>query len=147
MRKSSSFDVEKLIAAVAEQHRLLLKPDDAAFAIVTMNRVVLEESIQAIHTSVVEDLAQFHTVMQSARQRAESAIGEEIRRSAAALREEIQCDVDNARLQATEIVRRVEAAYRQPMSDRNFALVALAVLLLLHCGVWLGRISAAWWPV
>ena len=45
-----AFDVQRLIDEVAARHRLLLKPDDAAFAIVTMNRLVLEESLEAIHS-------------------------------------------------------------------------------------------------
>ena len=44
MAKPVTFNVQRLIAAVATEHRLLFKPDDAAFAIVTMNRLVLEES-------------------------------------------------------------------------------------------------------
>ncbi len=48
--KPIAFDVQRLIDEVAARHRLLLKPDDAAFAIVTMNRLVLEESIEAIHS-------------------------------------------------------------------------------------------------
>ena len=35
MAKPITFDVQRLIAAVATEHRLLFKPDDAAFAIVT----------------------------------------------------------------------------------------------------------------
>jgi len=43
--KPIEFDVQRLIDEVAARHRLLLKPDDAAFAIVTMNHLVLEASI------------------------------------------------------------------------------------------------------
>jgi len=54
--KPIAFDVQRLIDEVAARHRLLLKPDDAAFAIVTMNRLVLEESLEAIHSLIQEDL-------------------------------------------------------------------------------------------
>ena len=57
--KPLAFDVQRLINEVAARHRLLLKPDDAAFAIVTMNRLVLEESLEAIHSQIHEDLALF----------------------------------------------------------------------------------------
>ena len=50
MAKEITYNVQRLIAAVAAEHRLIFKPDDAAFAIVTMNRIVLEESLAAIHT-------------------------------------------------------------------------------------------------
>jgi len=42
MPKPITFNIQRLIAAVAAEHSLILKPDDAAFAIVTMNRLVLE---------------------------------------------------------------------------------------------------------
>ena len=57
--KPITFNVQRLIDEVAARHRLLLKPDDAAFAIVTMNRLVLEESLEAIHSRIVQDLALF----------------------------------------------------------------------------------------
>ena len=50
MRENNSFNVQRLIAEVAAQHGLFLKPDDAAFALVTMNRLVLEESLEAIRS-------------------------------------------------------------------------------------------------
>ena len=82
--KTNHFNVERMIAAVAAEHRLLLKPDDAAFAIVTMNRLVLEESLEAIRAVVNQDLAQFKETAQWAHSRAESAIEEEVRRSSRA---------------------------------------------------------------
>jgi hypothetical protein len=147
MPKAISFNVQRLIAEVAAQHGLFLKPDDAAFALVTMNRLVLEESLEMIRSQIAADLAQFQASAQWAHKRAESAIEEEVRRSTAALRDEIQRDINTARLRAVEIVQEVKTAYQQPMSNRKFTIVVLAALLLLLCGVWLGKVTAAWWPV
>ena len=147
MANPITFNVQRLIAEVAAQHGFLLKPDDAAFALVTMNRLVLEESLEAIRSRVAEDLAQFQASAQWAHKRAESAIAEEVRRSTAALRDEIQRDINTARLRAVEIVQEVKTAYQQPMSNRKFTIVVLAALLLLLCGVWFGKVTAAWWPV
>src|ERR1022692_4829840 len=55
MANPITFNVQRLIAEVAAQHGLFLKPDDAAFALVTMNRLVLEESLEAIRGRVAED--------------------------------------------------------------------------------------------
>jgi hypothetical protein len=33
------------------------------------------------------------------------------------------------------------------MSDRKLTIVVLAALLLLLCGIWVGRVTATWWPV
>ena len=147
MPKAISFNVQRLIAEVAAQHGLFLKPDDAAFALVTMNRLVLEESLEMIRSQIAADLAQFQASAQWAHKRAESAIEEEVRRSTAALRDEIQRDINTARLRAVEIVQEVKTAYQKPMSNQKFTIVVLAALLLLLCGIWVGTITASWWPV
>jgi hypothetical protein len=132
--------VQRLITAVAAEHRLLLKPDDAAFAIVTMNRLVLEESLEAIRAVVAEDLAQFKQTAQWAHSRAESAIQSEVRLSARALREELQSDIDTARLRATAMVQEVKETYEKPLAYRDLIIMALAFLLALLVGFALGRI-------
>jgi nitrogen regulatory protein PII-like uncharacterized protein len=144
MAKPIAFNVQRLISAVAAEHRLVFKPDDAAFAIVTMNRLVLEESLEAIHSLVAADLAQFKETAQWAHSRAESAIEEEVRRSSRVIREELQRDLNNARLRAAEIVQEVRNAYEKPMSNRKFTIMVLAGLLLILCGIWVGRYTASW---
>ena len=42
----TSPDIKMIIGKVAEEHGILLKPDDPAFAIVTINRLVLEHYMQ-----------------------------------------------------------------------------------------------------
>ena len=147
MPKAISFNVQRLIAEVAAQHGLFLKPDDAAFALVTMNRLVLEESLEMIRSQIAADLAQFQASAQWAHKRAESAIAEEVSSSTAALRNEIQRDINTARLRAVEIVQEVKTAYQKPMSNQKFTIVVLAALLLLLCGIWVGTVTASWWPV
>ncbi len=140
MAKPITFNVQRLITAVAAEHHLLLKPDDAAFAIVTMNRLVLEESLEAIRAVVAEDLAQFKQTAQWAHSRAESAIQSEVRLSARTLREEIQSDIDTARLRATAMVSEVKEIYEKPMAYRDLIIMALAFLLALVVGFALGRL-------
>jgi hypothetical protein len=140
MAKPITFNVQRLITAVAAEHRLLLKPDDAAFAIVTMNRLVLEESLEAIRAVVAEDLAQFKQTAQWAHSRAESAIQSEVRLSARALREEIQSDIDTARLRAGAIVQQVKETYEKPLAWRDLIIWTLTILLALLVGFALGRL-------
>ena len=140
MAKPITFNVQRLITAVAAEHRLLLKPDDAAFAIVTMNRLVLEESLEAIRAVVAEDLAQFKQTAQWAHSRAESAIQSEVRLSARALREELQSDIDNARLRTAAIVQEVKETYERPLAYRDIMIMTLAILFALLVGFALGRI-------
>jgi hypothetical protein len=147
MATKIAFDVQRLIDEVAVRHRLVLKPDDAAFAIVTMNRLVLEESLEAIHSHIVQDLALFEAAAKKTQIRAGIVLAAEVRESAAGIRQELGRDVQDARLQASEIVRQVEAAYQQRMSAQKLTITVLAAVLLFCCGVWAGRISAMWWPL
>jgi CHASE3 domain sensor protein len=142
--KPIAFDVQRLIDEAAARHRLLLKPDDAAFAIVTMNRLVLEESLEAIHSHIVEDLALFEAAAKKVQTRAGTVLAAEVRESAAGIRQELERDIQDARLQASRIVGQVEAAYQQRMSAQKLTIAVLAAALLFSCGVWAGRISALW---
>ena len=87
--KPIDFDVQRLIEIVAARHRLVLKSDDAALAIVTMNRLVLEESIEAIHSRIREDLALFEAAAQRIQTRAANVLAAQVRESAAGIRKEI----------------------------------------------------------
>jgi CHASE3 domain sensor protein len=111
---------------------------------VTMNRLVLEESLEAIHSHIVEDLALFEAAAKKVQTRAGTVLAAEVRESAAGIRQELERDIQDARLQASRIVRQVEAAYQQRMSAQKLTIAVLAAALLFSCGVWAGRISALW---
>jgi len=57
--RNSRIDVQRLIVEVAARHNILLKPDDAAFALVTMNELVLEELVERVETRIGASLAAF----------------------------------------------------------------------------------------
>ena len=136
--KPTAFDVQRLIDDVAARHRLLLKPDDAAFAIVTMNRMVLDEMLVAIHSRIVQDTPLFESAAKKMQTRAGALLAAEVRESAAGIRQELGRDVQDARLEASKIVRQVEKAYHQRMSAQKLAIAVLAAVLLFCCGVWAG---------
>jgi hypothetical protein len=139
--------VQRLIEEVAARHRLILKSDDAALAIVTMNRLVLEESLEAIHSRIVADLSLFDAAAQKIQTRAVNVLAAQVRESAAGIRKELESDIQEACLDASRIVRQVEAAYQRHMSAQKATIATLAAVLLFFCGVWAGRISALWWPL
>ena len=68
--KQPAPDIGRLIAAVAARHHILLKPDDAAFALVTLNQLVLEDSIKElashIRTATTEFVSSFERVQEHA---------------------------------------------------------------------------------
>lgn len=141
-----SFDVQHLIDEVAARHRLVFRPDDAAFALVTMNQIVLGQALETIHRRVLDDLASFETAGRKLEVRVGAALGAEMRQSAEAVRRQIQGDIRSACLQAAQIVQQLESANRQHRSDHRYTIVGLAVTLVLAIGIWVGRLSTLWWP-
>jgi len=142
MAKPIMFNVERMISVVAAEHRFILKPDDAAFALVTMNRLVLEESLEAIRAVVNQDLAQFKETAQWAHSRAESAVEAEVRRLARAVNEELRIDLNNARLKSAEIVHQVKEAYEKPMARMDLIIMILEGVILFILAFVMGRASA-----
>jgi hypothetical protein len=58
--EKGSIDIQRLIAEAAVRHKLLFKPDDAAFEIVTMNQLILDDSIERVHAGIRETIAGFN---------------------------------------------------------------------------------------
>ncbi len=48
------FDREALIAEVAKRHKILLDPDDPAFALITINEIVLSRAIAIVEARLQE---------------------------------------------------------------------------------------------
>ncbi|MGI9070809.1 MAG: hypothetical protein ACR2JB_05635 [Bryobacteraceae bacterium] len=71
MSQPISFDVQRLIGEIAARHRFYSNRTTPHSQFVTMNRLVLEESLEVLHSRVLEDLALFHTTAQKTQNRAE----------------------------------------------------------------------------
>ena len=73
----TNFDREALIAEVAKRHKILLDPDDPAFALITINEIVLSGAIAIVEAKLE---AMERRLAQISAQQAETAkaIGEAI---------------------------------------------------------------------
>ena len=138
--KDHSIDVQRLIAEVAARHDLLLKPDDPAIALVTMNELVLEASIDIVHEEVRETIAEFHASMQKVEKRAGTMLAQSVKEATVQMREGLQSDIHQAGLKAREFVHLVNEAHRRPALIRWSALGLCAGLLLFGSGVWVGTL-------
>src|SRR5580698_5233119 len=96
-------EVSRLIAEVHERHGIRLDPDDVGFALVTLNQLVLEELAQRLQEGVCLGIAQFNEVVQKTETRAGKSLAQYVKAAAAEIREELQRDIENARVQAAEI--------------------------------------------
>jgi hypothetical protein len=52
--EQARFDREALIAEVAKRHKILLDPDDPAFALITINEIVLSRAIAIVEARLTE---------------------------------------------------------------------------------------------
>jgi type IV pilus biogenesis protein CpaD/CtpE len=139
--ENGSIDVQRLIAEVAARHKVFLKPDDAAFALVTMNWLILEDAMERMHEGIRETIAGFNASYQKAERRAGSVLAREVNESAAQMRQGLQNDIHVAGLKAREIVHLVNEAHRRPALIRWSALGLAAGVLLFGGGFWLGTLA------
>jgi hypothetical protein len=138
--ENSSVDIQKLIAEVASRHKILMKPEDAGIALVTMNNLVLDHALERAHAGIRATLSEFQTNMQKAEKRGGSVLGQEVKEAAEKMREGLKSDLQVAGLKATELVHMVHEAHRRPTLARCCALGLMAALLLFGCGLWLGLV-------
>jgi predicted metal-dependent hydrolase len=76
------FDRDALIAEVAKRHKILLDPDDPAFALVTINEIVLSRAIAVVEAKL-EAIEQRLTQISEKQTETAKAIGESIITAAA----------------------------------------------------------------
>jgi len=72
-------DVQRLIGEVAARHNILLKPDDAAFVLVTINRLILEGIVSELLEKVSAIVADFEEAAGQVQSKAGAAIGKEVK--------------------------------------------------------------------
>jgi len=133
-------DIKQVIAKVAERHGILLRPDDPAFAIVTLNELVLEaiaaELVQQVNSSIKE----FRAAADRIQLRAGAAVAEEVRTAIDSVRARLRADLEAGGLKARELVMEVHRAHSHRDFVRWFSAGLVAALVLLLCGALLSRL-------
>ena len=134
------FDVKRLIGEVAAQNGIRVEPDDPLFALVTMNKIVLDQATREFQEQLQTRIAEFHTSMEKAERRAGSMLAQKVKESADLMRQGLQNDIHIAGLKAREIVHLVNEAHRRPALIRWSAVGLVAGALLFGGGIWLGTL-------
>lgn len=135
--ENERIDIQRLIGEVAGQHRILLKPDDPALALITMSELVLKNSLEFIHKQIRATIAEFHASMDKAEERAGSMLAEKVKESATQMREGLQGDLHIAGLKAREYVHMVNEAHRLSSLLRWASAGLAGGVLLIVAGMWL----------
>ncbi len=135
-----SFDTQKLIAEVAARHGILLKANDAAFALVTMNQIVLAETLKTAENDIKVRVEVLEKSIQKVERLAGKILAQEVKTSTAAARREINGDVDEAKLKFRALMAEAAAAGGARMPAKWLALGVVASIVVFVCGFFVGQV-------
>jgi hypothetical protein len=131
-------NVKRLISEVAAQNGIRVEPDDPLFALVTINRIVLDEATQKLQDHIQARIAEFEASMHKAEGRAGKMLAQMVKESAEKMRQGLQNDIQIAGMKAREIVASVNEAHRRPALICWSSVGAVFGSLLFAGGLWLG---------
>jgi hypothetical protein len=131
-------DVKRMISEVVAENGIRVEPGDPLFALVTMNRMVLEESASRFYEYNQKLIAEFNASMKKAETHGGGILAQMVKESAAKMREGLQSDIQFAGMRAAEYVHRVNEAHRRPAIIRWAAAGLVAGAALFAAGVWFG---------
>ena len=140
----ASVDTKKLTSEVAARHGLLIRDDDPAMALVTMNEIVLEQVLERAQIRLQAILSEAETGQKKLQQEALGWVQDEIGYAGGALRVQLQRDMDAGRLQAKELVVQLSQIYARSAVRRWVAVGIVSGLVLLLLGVGLGLELGRW---
>src|SRR5262249_19047875 len=96
-------DTKRLIGEVASRNGIRVEPDDPAFALVTLNQLVLEETARQLREEIRASLGDFEQAVQKVETRAGQVIAERVREAAAQFASQLQSELSAAALKLTEV--------------------------------------------
>jgi hypothetical protein len=85
----TTIDLKRLAAEVSVQHGIRVDPDDPMMAVVTLNRLIFEQSIAQVLERVQASVRDFEAAADKGRVRAGGALAQEIRDCGLELRQEV----------------------------------------------------------
>lgn len=91
-----TIDVKRLAAEVSVQHGIRLDPDDPIMAVVTLNQLVLEQSVGAVVDRVASAVRELEQAADKVQARAGIVLAQEVRDCVASLRREMLKDGEAA---------------------------------------------------
>ncbi|MGH9446207.1 MAG: hypothetical protein ACRD3O_10820 [Terriglobia bacterium] len=97
-----SAEIKRLAAEVSVQHGIRIDPDDPMMAVVTLNRLMLERAFSEAAVSIRNIVEDFNRAAERVQIRAGSVIAQEVREAVAAIRMELQKNIDGAHVKASK---------------------------------------------
>jgi len=133
-------DLKQLAAKVSVEHGIRVDADDPIMAVVTLNRLVLEQAANEIVEEVRSATREFEQAAESVQVRAGSLLAQMVRDCAAVLRHEVLKDIDEASTQALHRIAAPDQPHGRPVVQRWVAVGLLSGTILFGCGFWMGTL-------
>jgi hypothetical protein len=133
-------DLKQLAAKVSVEHGIRVDPDDPIMAVVTLNRLVLEQAANEIGEEIRSAAREFEQAAKNVQVRAGSLLAQRVRDCAAVLRQEAVKNSSNVATQVTEKIESVGRTHERGVVQRWVAIGLLSGTALFGCGVWLGTL-------
>ena len=137
-------DTRALAAKVFEQHGIALGEDDPAFALATLNELILRkamgELLEQVDQHIKAGLAEFQVTMQRVEGRAGKLLAQQVRDSASGLQGTLRGEIAAARLGVQQLVEGVQKTHRVATLARWSAVGAVVAVVVFACGFWAGRL-------
>jgi hypothetical protein len=135
----AGLDIKRITAEVANRHGVILKSDDPAIVLVTINETVLEECFERLEKRARLLVAELDAAFEDMQQRGSAHLNDRVRASGAALRGEIARDVQAAKLNASEAVFKLEQCYSRVVVWRWLAAGIVSAVSLVLLGFVIGK--------
>jgi hypothetical protein len=130
--------MKRLAAEISVQHGIRVDADDPIMAVVTLNRLVLEQAVTEILEEVRAATREFELAARGLQARAGGVLAQEVREYAAGIKQQLATEIDAAGVRAREIVAAVSHSHAKSAFRTWVAAGLLSAVLLFGCGVWLG---------
>ena len=126
-------DVKRLAAEISVQHGIRVDPDDPIMAVVTLNRLVLEQAMGEVVKSLQSATRDLHDAAEKVQLRAGIRLAKDLRECVATIREELRRAERTPRQTADACRANPTAAIR-----RRWVLELFVAVLLFLIGVGVG---------
>lgn len=139
------FDKGRLVGEMAARYGIHLDDRDPALAMIGLNQLALEESIQVLSGQLRARISEFEMAAEKVEARVGTVLAKQVRESVAEIRRQLHRDIHAAGLRSRELVEQVHKAHRRPVLIRWGVIGMLIGCALFSCGVWVGRMTALGW--
>ena len=130
--------VKALIGEVAARHGITLRPDDPAFALVTINQLVLEHTIAALVRRVQEATAEFDQSANRIQERVGTVLAREMLKAGAEIRVGFRQEITDA-MRGRQLAEQPRPRACRRIEHLWLSAGAVAALVLFIIGILIGR--------